>query len=165
MLIKLAIGTVPPVTVTAARVAIGALILRWCSSPPAGALRGIRSSGACIPFRTFRIRLAVHADFVGRERIDSGPAAILMAGMPLVTILLARFVVGDEPLPVNKIVGVLCGVVGLVVLIGPARACDSRRQQRARDRGGACVVLLRGERDRREAHRRPETLTRLRRRS
>jgi drug/metabolite transporter (DMT)-like permease len=55
----------------------------------------------------------------GEQRIDAGPAAILMAGMPLLTILLARFVVGDEPLPLNKIVGVVCGIVGLVVLIGP----------------------------------------------
>jgi len=120
MLIKLAVGTVPPITVTAARVLIGAVILtgvavlagRGLPANPRiwgfAALSGI--FGFALPFTLISW---------GEESIDSGPAAILMAGMPLMTILLARYVVGDEPLPLNKIVGVACGVCGLVVLIGP----------------------------------------------
>jgi drug/metabolite transporter (DMT)-like permease len=121
MLIKVAIGTVPPVTITAARVVIGAMIL---TAVAIAARRRLPSApkvwGFAFLSGLFGFALPFTLISWGEERIDSGPAAILMAGMPLVTILLARFVVGDEPLPANKIIGVVCGVIGLVVLIGPA---------------------------------------------
>lgn len=122
MLIKLAIGTVPPVTMTAARVAIGALIFvvilvatgRRLPVEPrvwgAAALAGF--FGLALPFSLISW---------GEARIDAGLAAILMAGMPLITLLLARFVSGNETLTAAKLVGVGLGIVGLVILIGPER--------------------------------------------
>ncbi|MGH6925245.1 MAG: DMT family transporter [Propylenella sp.] len=122
MLIKLAIVSVPPVTMTAARVAIGGLFFvavllltgrRLPSDPRVwgwAALAGI--FGFALPFSLIAW---------GEERIDSGLAAILMAGMPLMTLLLARFVSGKEPLTAAKLVGVGFGVAGLVILIGPQK--------------------------------------------
>jgi drug/metabolite transporter (DMT)-like permease len=122
MLIKLAIVSVPPVTMTAARVAIGGLVFvavllltgrRLPSNPRVwgwATLAGI--FGFALPFSLIAW---------GEERIDSGLAAILMAGMPLMTLLLARFVSGNEPLTAAKLVGVGLGIVGLVILIGPQK--------------------------------------------
>lgn len=122
MLMKIAIDTVPPATMTAARAMIAALIYTavilatgrrlpaeprvWATAALAGLI------GIALPFSLIAW---------GEERIDSGLAAILMAGMPLMTLVLARFVSGNEPLTANKLVGVVFGVAGLVVLIGPGK--------------------------------------------
>ena len=50
----------------------------------------------------------------GEETIDSGLAAILMAVMPLSTVLLAHVFTRDEPLTLRKSVGVLLGFIGLI---------------------------------------------------
>ena len=55
----------------------------------------------------------------GQERIDSGLAAILMAVMPLTTVVIAHLLTTDEKLTVRKFVGVVFGLFGLIVLMGP----------------------------------------------
>ena len=122
VLIKLAIDTVPPVTMTAVRVVIGGLLFvaivlatgrRLPSDPRVwgwSALAGI--FGLALPFSLISW---------GEQRIDSGLAAILMAGMPLMTLILARFISGNEPLTAPKLVGVGFGIAGLVILIGPGK--------------------------------------------
>jgi drug/metabolite transporter (DMT)-like permease len=54
----------------------------------------------------------------GMTELASGLAAILNAMTPFFTILLAHFVTIDERISYNKIVGVLLGLAGVVVLIG-----------------------------------------------
>lgn len=54
----------------------------------------------------------------GEERIDSGLAAILMAVMPLTTVVLAHFFTSDERMTSRKAIGVALGIVGLVILLG-----------------------------------------------
>lgn len=56
----------------------------------------------------------------GQQRIDSALAGILMAVMPLVTIILAHFFIPDEPLNRHKLIGFLIGFLGILVLIGPS---------------------------------------------
>lgn len=56
----------------------------------------------------------------GQQRIDSALAGILMAVMPLVTILLAHFFLPDEPLNKHKLMGFFIGFFGILVLIGPS---------------------------------------------
>jgi drug/metabolite transporter (DMT)-like permease len=51
--------------------------------------------------------------------IDSGLAAILMSTVPLATVLLAPRFVRDEPITAAKLIGVLVGMAGVIVLIGP----------------------------------------------
>ncbi|MFM1816653.1 MAG: putative amino-acid metabolite efflux pump [Pseudomonadota bacterium] len=57
----------------------------------------------------------------GEERIDSGLAAILMAVSPLATVLLAHVYTRDDRLTAGKVVGVVLGILGIVVLIGPSK--------------------------------------------
>ena len=57
----------------------------------------------------------------GEEVVDAGLAAILMGGMPLYTLVLAHVFTPDEKLNAAKLIGVLFGFVGLIVLIGPGK--------------------------------------------
>ncbi len=51
-------------------------------------------------------------------RISSGLASILNATTPLFAVVLAHFLTRDERLSANKVVGVIVGLFGVVVLIG-----------------------------------------------
>ncbi len=56
----------------------------------------------------------------GVEGIDSGRAAILMAVMPLATLVLAHFFSAGDRLRIHKLFGIVLGFAGVVVLVGPA---------------------------------------------
>ena len=56
----------------------------------------------------------------GQGGIDAGPAAILLGLMPLVTLVLGHWWTDDEKITPARLAGVLLGLVGLVVLVGPA---------------------------------------------
>jgi len=53
----------------------------------------------------------------GQERIDSSLAAILTASMPLSTVILAHFWIGER-ITLDRVVGVLVGFCGVFLLIG-----------------------------------------------
>jgi drug/metabolite transporter (DMT)-like permease len=120
MFVKLAVATVPPATVVATRLLIGAVILvavvraMGYTFPPLGrAWRPylwLALIGNCLPFWFITW---------GQKFIDSALAGILMAVMPLVTLLLAHFHVAGEHMTRNRVAGFLLGFLGIVALIGP----------------------------------------------
>ena len=55
----------------------------------------------------------------GQQRVSSGLAGVLMAVMPLTTLLLAHFFVPGERLIPKTLMGFLVAVAGLIVLSGP----------------------------------------------
>jgi drug/metabolite transporter (DMT)-like permease len=57
--------------------------------------------------------------FWGQTRITGGLAAILNATTPLFTVVLAHFLTQDERLTPNRLAGVVLGIVGVIVMIGP----------------------------------------------
>lgn len=57
----------------------------------------------------------------GQERIDSGVASILNATTPLFSLVLTHFFVAGERMTGARVVGVIAGVCGVAILIGPAR--------------------------------------------
>ncbi len=54
----------------------------------------------------------------GQRFIDAGLGAILMATMPLATIVLAHLFTRDEKLTLRGVAGVLIGLAGILVLVG-----------------------------------------------
>jgi len=54
----------------------------------------------------------------GQVKVEAGLTAIFMAVMPLITIVLAQFYTRDERLNRYKVLGVLTGLLGVIVLMG-----------------------------------------------
>jgi drug/metabolite transporter (DMT)-like permease len=119
-LIKLSVETILPMTLVAARLVIaaaGMLVYLWA--------RGLRLPSDGAIWRDFVV-LAVAGNILpfaliswGEVVIDSGLAAILMAVMPLSSLVLAHVFTRDERLSPAKLAGVLVGFVGIIVLVGP----------------------------------------------
>ena len=121
MFIKIGIATVPPVTLVASRLALGAVILyaimraRGLVLPPPGRtwlpFVALAVLGNCLPF--FLIAW-------GQQFIDSALAGILISIMPLATLVLAHFFIAGERMTVYRVLGLAIGFAGIVVLMGPA---------------------------------------------
>ena len=124
MFIKIGVATVPTATLVATRLMLGAAILlmvmrRRGARLPSFSGRGLRIwrnylvlavIGNCIPFTTITW---------GQQRTDSALAGILMAVMPLATMVLAHFFVRGEHMTRNRAAGFVLGFAGIVVLMGP----------------------------------------------
>jgi drug/metabolite transporter (DMT)-like permease len=120
LLIKLAVDTIPPITVATGRIGIGAIVLALIVVVRRRAwprrrrewllLFAMGVVGNAIPFSLINW---------GETHIDSGLTAILMSSVPLATIMLAPAFVRDEPVTPGKLVGVALGMAGVAVLIGP----------------------------------------------
>jgi drug/metabolite transporter (DMT)-like permease len=53
------------------------------------------------------------------QSVDSAIAAILNGAVPLIVIVLAALTFDDEPITLNRLVGVIVGYVGVIVLVAP----------------------------------------------
>lgn len=115
---NIAVQSIPPFTVVAARITIGAIVLLCVLALsgkrlPSGSIWGwIFASalfGNAIPFSLITW---------GQQTVDAGLTAIFMAVMPLSTVLLAHVVTTDEKLNRWTLTGVLLGLVGVSVLMG-----------------------------------------------
>jgi drug/metabolite transporter (DMT)-like permease len=117
---KIAVGALPPLTVVLCRVTLAALALnvavllggrRMPADPRLwGAFFVMGVLNNVIPFSLI---------FWGQTQIASGLAAILNATTPLFTVLVAHVATNDEKLSASRLLGVLTGVVGVAVMIGP----------------------------------------------
>jgi drug/metabolite transporter (DMT)-like permease len=120
--IKLAVDTAPAASATAVRLAVGALTMFVIARLAGQTLpRGLRLWTQIALAGLFGNALPFTLISWGEEVIDSGLAAILMAVMPLTTILLAHLLTEDEKLTPAKALGVFLGIAGLIVLIGPQK--------------------------------------------
>jgi len=119
--IKVAVETVPPLSVAAGRLTLAAIVIVAIARA-----RGLRFPDTPGLWRQFLL-LGLFGNALpfaliswGEVAIDSGLAAILMAVMPLATLVLAHLFTEDEQLNPARIAGVALGFGGVVVLMGPA---------------------------------------------
>jgi drug/metabolite transporter (DMT)-like permease len=120
LFIKIGVETLEPFTLIAGRLAIGtavlAVVLRLSgqglprSRSVYGHLVVMALVGVVIPFSLITW---------GEQSIDSALAAILNGSVPLFAIVLAALVLSDEPITVNRLVGLLVGFGGVVALTAP----------------------------------------------
>ncbi len=120
LLTEIALETIPPLTITAGRSILAVFLFgavlygRGGRLPPLGP--------AWIPYLWLGI-LSDALPYVmstwGQLYIDSGLATVLISINPIFTITLAHFFTTDERLTGQKIVGVVLGLLGIFVLIGP----------------------------------------------
>lgn len=121
MFIKIGLFTLPPATQVAARTTTAALVLFAVICAKGYRLPAIGPEwipyailalvGNCVPFWLITW---------GQSFIDSALAGILIAAMPLATLILAHRFVYGERMTRNRLAGFLLGFLGIVVLIGPA---------------------------------------------
>jgi drug/metabolite transporter (DMT)-like permease len=119
-LTKIALGDMRPFTVVVLRLGIGAIILHFVVLAI-----GLRMPTSPRTWSAFFCMGALN-NFIpfcliayGQTQIASGLAAILNATTPLFTVLLAHVLTRDERMTRGRLGGVLLGVVGVVVMIGP----------------------------------------------
>lgn len=117
---EIALTAFSPLAITTARIVLAAATL-WSVMRLAGLRLPVdRGSwafffllsvvGNCLPF--FLISW-------GQQTVPSGLAGIAMAVTPLAVILLAHFLLPDEPLTPGRIAGFIAGFVGVALLVGP----------------------------------------------
>lgn len=126
MLTKVAVSTLSPSSVVAGRLVIAAVILGIAVMAMGSRFPGwgrqwvffiaMAVMGNCIPFWLISW---------GQRGIDSGLAGILMAVMPLATLVLAHIFVEGERLTPNRAAGFAIGFAGIVVLIGPEAVLEA----------------------------------------
>lgn len=132
-MIRGAVETIPPIVVTVGRLWVGALFLLIVMVqagrrlPPVLKIGGggisaewrsiiaISIVGYVIPFMIFPW---------AQQYIESGLAGIYMAFMPIWTVFLA-YIFAGESLSWRKIIGLILGVAGVVLLIGPDVIADA----------------------------------------
>ncbi len=121
MLIKVAGHDWPPATMTAARLMIASAILFAVAAYYGEKIRpDYRIAGTIILVGLFGNSLPFTLIAWGEETVDASVAAVLMGIMPIATLVMAHFLSDDEVLTARKLAGVGIGLVGLVVLAGPA---------------------------------------------
>lgn len=121
--VRVAVAELPPFSLVLARVALAAVVL----------LAVIRLAGQHLPRgrRAWTV-LAVMAllnnlvpfslIFWGQTAMPAGLAAILNAATPLFTVVVMHLLTTDEKATPAKVAGVLVGLAGVAVLVGPAAA-------------------------------------------
>jgi len=117
---RIAVGEMHPIALVLFRVAIAATALHLyllaagpsfrLAAPYAGRFVVLAVLNNVIPFSLI---------FLGQTQLGAGLAAVLNATTPFWTIIVANLVTSDEKISRNKIAGVLLGIAGTAVMIGP----------------------------------------------
>jgi drug/metabolite transporter (DMT)-like permease len=117
---KVALADLPPLTVVLGRVGLAAIALNLMVRA-----RGLRMPtshrawGAFLVMGGLNNLIPFSLIFWGQTEIASGLASILNATTPLFTVVLAHLLTRDEPMTGNRLAGVLAGLLGVVLMIGP----------------------------------------------
>ena len=127
LLIKIAVAELTPSAVVAGRLVIAAIVLAVAvalgrrpiprSPSPYLYFLALAIVGNCLPFWL----IAWGEQFVG-----AGVAGVLMAIMPLTTLLLAHWMVAGERFDAPRVAGFVLGFLGVVVLVGPDALMELR---------------------------------------
>ncbi len=117
---KVALAELPPFTVVFGRVALAAIALNLIVIATGNRMPAAASTwGAFFIMGLLNNLIPFSLIFWSQTQIASGLAAILNSTTPLFTIVLAHRLTRDEPLTANRLAGVLLGIGGVAVMIGP----------------------------------------------
>ncbi|WP_416840100.1 DMT family transporter [Haloferax sp. DFSO52] len=119
--IKAAIGSVPPVLFAALRIDVAAVVLLtlvtlrggyWLPRTRADVL-GVLASAAFV-LGANNVLL-----FLGQQHATTGAAAVMYSLVPVISPVFAMFLLADERISAVDAVGILFGLAGVVVIVGP----------------------------------------------
>jgi drug/metabolite transporter (DMT)-like permease len=120
LFIKIGLGSIPPLTLIAGRLVLGALLLLAVvllarQERP----RSARMYGHLLVMATVNIIIPFALITYGEQSIDSALASILTATVPLTVIVLAPLFLPDERVTLPKIFGLAVGFAGVILLVAP----------------------------------------------
>lgn len=121
--IKLGVQTLPTFTLIASRLGIGLLLLvSWVVISRVRLPRNPRTYFHLLVMAAINIVIPFTLITTAERSVDSSIAAILNGAVPLIVIVLAALVFHDEPITLNRLVGVVIGYVGVIFLVAPGLA-------------------------------------------
>jgi drug/metabolite transporter (DMT)-like permease len=117
--LKVAVATIPPVTLIAGRTLIAGLLLvaimRW---------RGVALPMDGANWKRFLFQACLNSVIPwtmvawGTRAVDAGVATILNSTAPIFTFFLTFAITRQEPVTFRKLVGVIAGMVGICLIVG-----------------------------------------------
>lgn len=142
LLVKIALATIPPITLITARVGIAAVFL----------LVVVRYRGARLPRDWYTWRMLFVQAFCnsiaawtllawGQQHVDSGLAGVLNSTSPIFVLAFTRLVTRHEAVTWRKLAGALVGIagVGLIVGVDALRGLGDRTSGQLAVLGGAAL--------------------------
>lgn len=118
--IKVGVATLDPRVLVVGRMLIGTIVMYLALK-----LRGQSLSPSLTVWGTYAVTGLLGSGFpfllitYGERTVDSALASILMGLVPVVTMLLAAWLVPSERLTARTVIGILGGLIGVAVLVGP----------------------------------------------
>jgi drug/metabolite transporter (DMT)-like permease len=117
---KVALAELPPLTLVLGRVSLAAIALNVIVFVAGYRMpRSLKTWGSFMVLGTLNNLIPFSLIFWGQTQIPSGLASILNATTPLWAVLLAHLLTTDEKLTANRFSGILLGLFGVVLIIGP----------------------------------------------
>jgi len=119
--IGVAVKSLPPLTIVAARVSIAAALL-WCAAPLTGVSLGrLRAAAPALAALAFLNNVAPFLLLTwSQTHLASGLVSILNATTPVFTVVVAHLFTIEEKLDPRRLGGALIGFAGVAAMIGPA---------------------------------------------
>ena len=118
--VGIAVQELPVLTIIALRVSLAALVLCGIALFSGHQLpRGRKTWQAFLALGLLNNVIPFGLIVFGQQTIGAGLAAILNATTPLWTVLIAALFLADERFSKQKLFGVLLGLVGVIVMVGP----------------------------------------------
>jgi drug/metabolite transporter (DMT)-like permease len=118
---EVALAELPPFTIVLGRVGFAAVALLLMVLASGHRLpRSLRLWGAFVVMGGLNNLIPFSLIIWGQTAIASGLAAILIATTPLFTVVLAHHLTRDERLTPGRLSGVVLGLFGVILMIGPA---------------------------------------------
>jgi drug/metabolite transporter (DMT)-like permease len=116
-----ALTALPPFTLVVLRVGLAAVILNL-AVPMLGLRvpRDVRTWAAFVSIGVLNNVVPFCLIVWGQTHIASGLAAVLAATTPLFTVVVAHLLTQDERMTTNRLSGVLVGLAGVAVMVGPS---------------------------------------------
>lgn len=127
--IKLGVQTLPTFTLITTRLLIGFLLLATVVAIAREALpRNPRTYLNLLVMAVVNIVIPFTLITSAEQSVPSSIAAIINGAVPLVVILLAGLVFHDEPITLNRLIGLLVGYAGVIVIVSPGLATSTGGQ-------------------------------------
>jgi drug/metabolite transporter (DMT)-like permease len=127
--IKLGVQTLPTFTLIATRLLIGLVLLATVVAVAREPLpRSPRIYVHLVVMAVVNIVIPFTLITSAERSVDSAIAAIINGAVPLVVILLAGLVFPDEPITLNRLVGLLVGYAGVIVIVSPGLGSSTGSQ-------------------------------------